>query len=324
MKARQSCDQAIACLIITAVLLLPGCDEQRSSEPAGNDTQPLRVVTLAPALSQMIVDLGAPDVLVGVAEHDYAAPSGLPIIGNFQNINLEMLIAVKPTHVLMMKSTAGTPPRLQQMFDSGQFELIVYPYPQNITDVCGILFAEASDHASPSIGRVIGREAKASRLSEQILAKLEAIGTLTKDRPRPAVLMAFNTEPVMASGVGTINDALLRYAGGINVAGDTMVTAPVFDRESLLMLNPEVILLLLPQAPALVDGDHRLAIFRDLNIPAVKNDRIALLNDPLVLLPSTNMPLTCGAMAKAIHPELADQIDRILEGKSIERVESSQ
>jgi len=106
-----------------------------------------------------------------------------------------------------------------------------------------------------------------------------------------------------------VHDELLAFAGGVNAAAEAVVTAPEYDRESLLALQPQVILMLQPGAPQLQEDDPRLSAFAGLPIPAIQNGRVVVLNDPLVLLPSTSVTDVCALMAKAIHPDLAEEID---------------
>src|SRR5690606_27253270 len=115
------------------------------------------------------------------------------------------------------------------------------------------------------------------------------------------------------------------FAGGLNVVNNPDASAPTLDREMLLAAKPEVVLLLLPEAPPLksIDEDERLASFRGLEIPAVVNNRIVLINDPLVALPSTSIVNIGAQMAKAIHPELADEIDRIMSSDPLAEVRAS-
>ena len=45
---------------------------------------------------------------------------------------------------------------------------------------------------------------------------------------------------------------------------------------------------------------------------AVKNNKIALIDDPMVLLPTSSMPRIAAAFAKVLHPDLAEEIDNTL------------
>jgi hypothetical protein len=48
---------------------------------------------------------------------------------------------------------------------------------------------------------------------------------------------------------------------------------------------------------------------------------VYVINDPLVLLPSSSIGRICAAMAKVIHPDLAGEIDRALAEETGEDVE---
>ncbi|HEX7009718.1 MAG TPA: ABC transporter substrate-binding protein, partial [Phycisphaeraceae bacterium] len=270
-----------------------GCEESphpsAAAQPAPQgepQDAPLRVITLAPALTQMLVDLGQAHLLVGIAQHDLAAPAGLPVVGNFNQVQTEAVVQLKPTHVLAMKPQAGLPSRLQELAEAGRFRLVAYPYPTTIQAVLDILARPASEQQAASskdaaepVGRLIGKAEEAQALRGKIESQLAALRRLTAGRQRPATLVAFGLEPVvMASGPGTVNDELLAIAGGRNAAAGMAVTAPTFNREALLALEPQVILLLIPGAPPLREDDPRLGVLRGLPIPAVREGRVHLLN----------------------------------------------
>ena len=65
------------CLLVLAFMVASCTDDSSntSAEAEPNGDGP-RLVTVAPALSQMIVDLGLSDAIVGVAEYETAAPPG--------------------------------------------------------------------------------------------------------------------------------------------------------------------------------------------------------------------------------------------------------
>lgn len=303
-----------ACALLTLLCLVPGCDRHEAEAPAADpadaeasDAEPQRIVTLAPALTQMLVDLGADDRLVGVAEHDAAAPPAmdLPVVGHFIDVDTEALLQLRPTHVLTMRTKDEPPARLRDLADAGHFELIAYPYPETIEGVLATL------HGGPdSLGSVLEMPEQAAQLEREIREGLERLRGATEahapDPPR--VLMAIGTRNIMASGPDTVLDELLRIAGGRNAAAEASVTAPTYDREALTALAPDVILLLLPDAPPLSENDPRIAELRGLPVPAVEHDRVHLIADPLVLLPSTNLVRIAAVLAETIHPELADDL----------------
>ena len=164
----------------------------------------------------------------------------------------------------------------------------------------------------PTLGQVLDRRQEAQGLARRFDQTLERIRALTGSRPRPRVLLVFKLDPLMVSGPGTVNDELLEIAGGVNAAADANAPAPVYDREGLLALRPEVILLLLPDAPPLGAQDPRLATLRGLAVPAVTQNRIVLLSDSQILLPGSHLPDIAGQFARAIHPDLVDGVEQIL------------
>jgi ABC-type hemin transport system substrate-binding protein len=270
----------------------------------------------------MIRDLGLTDRLVGTAKNDDIAPDDLPVVGTYTSVNTEALLSVEPTHVLMMVSKSGPPQRIKELARDGLFELVAYRYPRQLEDVGWILHhqpgqprpgQEGGPPPPPGLGQVLNRSAKARALKKTVNRQLAQLKALTRDWPKPEVLLAIGTNPLVVTGPGTVNHQLLNHVGALNVARDASTTAPSFNREALLAHQPEVIILLDPAGPALQSDDSRLAAFADLAIPAVRNERIHLLNAPHILLPSTNLPQTAAALARAIHPSRAERIDRVMQ-----------
>lgn len=305
-------------------LALAGCGEQSDTkppEPTLPSEPPPKVVTFAPALTQMLRDLKMEDAIVGVSENDDAAPKGLPVVGNFLSPDAEKLVKIKPTHVLMMVGLEGPPARIVELSKSLGFKLVTYRYPASFWEV-GDILAESQTPATepavasppPSLGKVFGRETQARMLRHTMLERLTQIANIVKSDQDPSVLVVIGTGPLMASGPKTVFDDVLPFAGGRNAAWDSRVPAPTYDREKLLTAKPDVILLVQPGGAPLksVEEDSRLAELRGLDIPAVKNNRVHLVDDPLAMLPSSSLPRVVAGMAKAIHPSRAKAIDEAM------------
>jgi ABC-type hemin transport system substrate-binding protein len=262
-------------------------------------------VSLAPALTQLIVELGAADELVGVAEYDTLAPRGLPVVGNFLDVNGEALITARPTLVITMTGKGGVPARLSELSKAASFEVVSVASPESVREI---------DTALRVVARALQREPRGEELSERLHQQIAAIKRVTAEQPRLRVLLVIGTGPLMASGPGTVLDELLSLAGGINAASASPVRAPTFDREGLLAARPDVIVMLTPGAAPLgtIDTDARLAELRGLDIPATKNGRVLQISDPLTHVPGTNVVRTTALLAKALHPTLAVQFDEAL------------
>ncbi|MBB6431233.1 ABC transporter substrate-binding protein [Algisphaera agarilytica] len=287
-------------LFLLVSLGLMSCGEPRE---AGFSDDQLRIVSLAPAITHTLNEIGLRDAIVAVGEGDELAALGTPSLGRYVDLDLERLATLAPTHVLAMTGQAGLPEGVNRMAGQGRFVLVDLAYPGGVESSIGFI---------DEVGAAIDREDRTSPLTQGMRERLAAIAELTAERERPRALMVFNLERVMASGPNTVNDALLQIAGGENAASEATVTAPVYDREALRALAPEVIFLLMPGEPPL-DGadDPRLSGLRGLGIPAVENERVYLLNDPAVLIPGPSMVYTAVSMAVALHPDLAEPIAEV-------------
>ena len=118
-------------LIVVLPLALIGCQGER--EEVGDDA--LRIASLSPALTQMLVELDAAEQIVAVGEHDDALPGPLAervaVVGRFADIQAEALLAARPTHVLMQTD----PTHVEGLASRAGFEVLAWPYPGSIADV---------------------------------------------------------------------------------------------------------------------------------------------------------------------------------------------
>ena len=249
-----------------------------------------------------MVELGAADELVGVAEYDTLAPKGLPVVGNFLDVNGEALITVRPTLVITMTGKGGVPARLSELSKAAGFEVVSVASPESVKEI---------DAALRIVARALHREQRGEELSERLTQQIAAIKRVTSEQPRLRALLFIGTGPLMASGPRTVLDELLSIAGGTNAASASPVRAPTFDREGLLAAQPDVIVMLTPGGAPLgpIESDARLAELRGLDIPATKSGRVLQISDPLTHVPGTNVMRTAALLAKALHPSLAMQID---------------
>jgi ABC-type hemin transport system substrate-binding protein len=91
-------------------------------EPGGTDTaapgpvEPPRIVSLSPALSRTLVDLGLADHVVGRTAYCASLDPAIPIVGDLYELDYERLIRLEPTHVLLQPASAtGVDPQLRRL-----------------------------------------------------------------------------------------------------------------------------------------------------------------------------------------------------------------
>jgi ABC-type hemin transport system substrate-binding protein len=296
-------------LSLTATGLI-GCGA--GEEPSGGTEAPAseqRLVSLSPALTQMVVDLGAGDRLVGVGRFDPAAPEGLPVVGDLYEIDYEKLLSVAPTDLLMQPPADGVPEKLRDL--AGQRGWRIHGYTiETIADVQRAL----AGAEGRGIGEVVGKPARALALRRTIDAQLEQLLVLLAEQRSPRTLLLVGLNPITAAGPETFLSEMLTMASGQNVVEATGSRYPAYSKEKVLGLKPEVIVIFQPGGRGVAGEAPMPEVLADLDVPAVTHGRVHWIDDPMALIPSTTMPRVAGELAKRLHPDRAAAIERVLNG----------
>ncbi len=88
-----------------------------------------RVVSLAPSLSEIVVELGAADLLVGVldAGERPASLQGLPSVGRYGQLDIERLLSLQPDLLLLWPGSVG-PAQKEQLARLGIPTVVAEPH----------------------------------------------------------------------------------------------------------------------------------------------------------------------------------------------------
>ncbi|MCC7388383.1 MAG: hypothetical protein IT431_06405 [Phycisphaerales bacterium] len=279
-------------LALAILLLCLGACARREPAPAGQ-TQP-RIVVLSPALAVILTDMGLAPEIVGRHGWDRVLDPAIPVCGEQQAINYEALHRARPTHVLTEWGSRELPARLtgtaqRDGFMLRDFRLLTLA---DIDKAAGAL-AEMFPHADADDG----------------IARFHAL--VASPAPEPVwtgrVLLLMGVSPITALGPGSAHHELLERAGGVPALteGSPYMT---LHAEDVLRLAPDAIVLIRTgNAEAHADPLDALGpAIRGLDIPAVADRRVALLDDPLALIPSTRL----GALADELRRTLGEWADR--------------
>ncbi|MEE4608753.1 MAG: adenosylcobinamide amidohydrolase [Desulfobacteraceae bacterium] len=196
------------------------------------DAPPQRVVSLVPAVTEMIFALGAGDRVRAVTYHDTWPPeaAALPVVGGFAAPDVQRVAAVDPEVVFVSSlhgETAGA------LGAAG-----VQPIALDIDSI------QASDAAIRRLGEIFQRQAAAETLVDRIHADLDLAAAKVAKIPagqRLRVMRFMGGEQVMAPGDKSFQNEMIRAAGGIppemGQTGDVVaVTLEQWQR-----FNPQVI-----------------------------------------------------------------------------------
>lgn len=192
----------------------------------------LRVVSLAPSLSETMLDLGAADLLVGVLDGGErpAALAGLPSVGRYGQLQPESLLALKPDLVLLWPDSVGAAGR-EQLKKLSIAQLVVEP-----RDLAQLA------RSFVEIGERVGRAEQGRRMAARFEAELaELRQRYRRKRPLKVFYQVWDKPLYTLGGRQIVSDAL-RVCGAENVFADLALPAPQVGVEAVLQRDPAVIL----------------------------------------------------------------------------------
>lgn len=192
---------------------------------------PARIVTIAPSLTEVILDLGEGRRLVGVSRYDDdPAVAAVPRVGGFLDPSTEAILALHPDLVLAAPSPGNRGPV------EGLARLGV---PVLVLPLRGVPEILASVR---EVAKVLGVPAKGDALARTIQDGLARVRAKTAPLPKRRVLVVYGWKPLVVAGPGSFADSLLADAGGVNVAAGSAGEYPTYSAERILAAAPDLIL----------------------------------------------------------------------------------
>ncbi|MBN2473646.1 MAG: ABC transporter substrate-binding protein [Pirellulales bacterium] len=288
-------------LVFVGAFLAKGLLGRPRGSQAAATSDCRRIVSMAPSLTETLFALGLGDRVVGVTGFcDYPpAARQKARIGAYLNPNLEAVVALDPDLVVMLVENEQSMPALGKL---GFRSLAVCHQ-----TVDGIL------DSIDEIGRVCGATQQARQLRSELQARMDRVRRKTAGLRQPRVLFVVERtlgtgalEDVYIAGAGGYFNRIITLAGGENAHRDRSVAFPVVSRESILQLNPEVIL---DMTFGLAAGDHDPATmlddWRQLDqVDAVARGQVHLVQRDYAFVPGPRFILLVEELARLIHPEV--------------------
>lgn len=191
-----------------------------------------RVVSLAPSLSEIVAELGAADVLVGVLDGGDrpAALAQVPSVGRYGQLDMERLLSLKPDLILLWPGSVGPTQRAQlQRLNIPVYVAEPHSLEQLTTQVQAI---------AEQLGRAEAGRQLAARLRQRLV---ELRQRYQRAEPLRVFYQVWN-QPLYTVGGGQIISDALNVCGARNVFDDLKLPAPQVNIESVLQRDPEMIL----------------------------------------------------------------------------------
>jgi iron complex transport system substrate-binding protein len=254
------------------------------------EAKPERIVSLAPANTEILHGLGILDRVVGVTTYDDYPPEAgsLPKVGDFVTPNLEAIVAADPDLVLV---TTGIQADVIANLEKAGAKVVAID-PQSL---------EALYASIVTVGAVTGEPAAAATVVQDMKDELELIQDAIDAAPVRCFL-EIAQEPLFTAGAGTLLNDVIENAGGENVVMEEGYVA--YSLEQLLTDDPEVYLATKGSMSDPAQIDARAGYDK---LVSVENDRVYVLDDNLVSRPGPRIIQGIRQIAEVLHPEAFGQ-----------------
>jgi iron complex transport system substrate-binding protein len=256
---------------------------------------PARIVSLVPAVTEMLFAIGAGDRVVGVSNFDKFPPDVEKIakVGALLDPNLDRILSLKPDLVVLYYSQT----ELQTQLSRAKVGAYSYKH-AGLADVTETI---------RSVGARIGRGEAAQKLAGDIEAKIAALRTRYATGARPRTLVVFGRERFALRGIyasggrGFIHD-MLTVAGGDNVFADVQREAVQATTELILARRPDVIIELRAD-PMTAEAERKeVTTWNQLaSLPAVRAKRVHIITDPRTVIPGPRVVEGVEVIAERLH-----------------------
>ncbi|MBC7835718.1 MAG: hypothetical protein H7Y88_11555 [Phycisphaerales bacterium] len=307
---------------VLSAMVATGCERQEpetvreSAAPSAGaqprDIDEVRVVALSPAIAATMRDLGLGGLVVGRHGWDQWSDQSLPSCGDQGGVDYEALLRVRPTHVLLQWS-GEVPRRLEEMASENTWELTNHPI-LSLEDIQKAARDLAAKFATADAAKVRVRASAGGALIERDdpwrLGRAIGVDGDTAGVIRRRVLLLVPGTAPAGLGPGSCHHELLEIVGGASVFGAGAGPYVELDGEDVLRLAPGAIVVFAPRAPGAtgrsgsvgVEGYvELLGVIAKLDVPAVREGRVWVIDDPLGLVPSTSMLRVRDELARAME-----------------------
>ncbi len=298
-------------LLIFGTGIMAGCIESNE----GNDTRtftdqtgnqlkvqgiPERIVTLTPALTEIVVELGAGNLLVGgdsVSAGEFSDLS-METVSTWEGLDSEKLIAADPDLVIMDKTLDITEVNYNTIIG---LSIPVYrAYPLDLDLVMDLI---------ENIGIVLDMEEKAANIKDEMKGRMDLVmdnvsKISTENRPEVLYVTYYDgtSDPWVGSS-STFSGNLIEMAGGKNSIDHSAGVVVQVSIETIIDNDPDVIITSqsttwpTPSRSTILDEDT----WKD--ISAVENGRVIDIDGDLIDRTGPHLIEGLEAIYTALYPE---------------------
>jgi iron complex transport system substrate-binding protein len=273
----------------------------------GRDVQlprkPRRIVSLAPAITEILFAVGAGEQVVGRSHMcDFPGEAlDLPEIMIFPDFDLPKVAELDPDLVLASSDIHDA--RIAPFFEKYNIPIAFL----NFKDMPSIL------SAIEQVGEMVEAPAPAKALSDSLRRIGAAFADSTRGQVHYRTAMLISTDPIVVAGKDSYLTTMLDMAGATNVFATLPGKFPEISAEALLKAAPDYLLLPTHDDQAYA---NLIALHPELhlNLPAATQKHIFQIEPELVLRPGPRIMEGLAYLIRVLHARI--NVDAVFEGQA--------
>jgi iron complex transport system substrate-binding protein len=262
---------------------------------------PQRVVSLAPANTQILFAVGAGNQVVGVTDYDkypynfsaWIEAGNMSSIGNYYQPPIEPIVSLNPDLIV---ASLGSSDAADQLRSLGYHVLTLNP-----TGLNGVM------QNMLTVGKATGHDAEAQAAVNSMQQRIDVVVNGVKNATTiPKVYHEIWSDPYMSVGKGTFVDEVIKLAGGQNIFENATDAYPTVSSEAIITENPDIMVFPTQMGVASFWGNYTTVADRAGwgSISAVVNHKMFTVSGDIIDEPGPRQVDSLEMLAKIIHPEI--------------------
>lgn len=249
-----------------------------------------RIVSLAPANSEILCAVGAYDQIVARTDFcDFPAElSAKPSVGGFdgKTVSVETILAYRPDFVY---GTSGMHDFLKPALEAAGITLYL-----SKADSIEAVIAEVR-----TIGKLTGHAKEAESVASSMEKEIAAVKKAVSKESKPTVYYEVWGNPYMTVGNTSFINGIIQAAGGTNIFASVESDYPMISEESVIAQNPQFIIV--PN----MNGETKKSISDRRgwsSIQAVKDGNVFFIDSDVYSRPGPRLVEAVKNIAQILHP----------------------
>jgi iron complex transport system substrate-binding protein len=265
--------------------------------PSQERDAPMRILSIAPAGTEILYDLGLGERVVGVTMYCSWPPEAKlkKNIGDMMHINMEMVVSMKPDLVVISNMNEHLRKSLEMM----GYPLVIV-YQDNFAQICDSMIR---------VGEACGVGASARERVGELRASVSDISSGAGGGPPLRVLIIVGRDiddtsfkKIYVAGNRSFYNDLLRESGVTNAFTHDVAYSQI-SLEGLLRIDPDIVIELVGESGMTnLDSSAILKQWKSLkDLRASREDNVALIRGDFTLRAGPRYPLILDAFSRVIR-----------------------